>query len=860
MSYTSSTAMQNFAGNIQKQLAAAVAATEITTAATTAVSTSAVATVVTQAPTKAVKQRSSASSSRSGSPQVVQQQQQYIIQHQPQQALYTMGLSQLGAIIPGLMSQVDQSKTSNQSSQSSTPVTTNTTATISEQAKSDSSVSKQSASKEEERAKKSTPSSVTAHSVIQATPVVSVERSRHSSVTSVSTSITSMVSSSVATATSSSSSTAGGVIINPYQYYAIAGGSVASIASSSTPSSGKEKVIASTATASSKLATTSSVSTSVQSSVSTPTVMPAQQMQYAVVNTGGQQQLYAMPSGAQIQTGYLFFQQPNGMMVAIPAQTVVQPGGSTQVAIAPQQLAALSGGAIAVQQQQKTATTTSAESTEDKTKESDTITSTSTTQKSQQRQQQVYVPMPAIPQYELSKPPTDRGSKGKRSSSSSVSDESQKGSKDQQHHHMKHHSTTPTPTSATGFKYSSLYIPRGAHAYRVAAAQASAAAAMSTQQSSSSTTSATATTVTSSTTLEKTKETEEAGASSLVPIQLVQQSQYAREDHGVIHQNKQVTTASATTISSTVSSSSSTSQSKMTVPAMYGGLAVAGRAGTMLNTTGGTTTAPHMQQMMVRAVAQGPSGVYEVKASSLADIDPVSVKQLTEKYEQKIVKMYLQTALMTKNQSDVPAESSDKSDKPHSSHKDSASQLPIDETAAAKPEVVEHKDETTKPAAKKRSRAKKSLQAEGTEPNVDKAEPLANDASSKPSTAATRKRKNGKEEDGEQEVTQAAKRKRGPNKKKLAVGDEALGTEEESNKPTKTPASQRGKKGKAANEAAKGALKSAVVSISLEALADVPSPIELDEVSNVGGTCVCTRVLVCHLCSAVCLPARYNSL
>jgi len=860
ISYASSAAsIQNLTGNIQKQLAAAVAAAEITTAVTTVVSTSAVATVVTQAPTKALKQISSASSSRSASPQVTvsyqqqQQQQQYIIQHQPQQALYTMGLSQLGAIIPGLMPQADPSKTS---SQSSTPIATATTSS-SEQAKTDlksPSVSIQPVSKDEESTKKCTPSSVTAHSVIQATPTPLVEKSRHSSVTSIASASTSV--SSVSTTVSSAAGGGGGVIINPYQYYAITAGSVAvtsSVTSSSTPSSTKEKTSVSASTASSKpLAVAASVSTTAQSSVATPTVMPTQQMQYAVVNAGGQQQLYAMPSGAQIQTGYLFFQQPNGMMVAIPAQTVVQPGGSTQVAIAPQQLAALSGGTVALQQQQKATTTSSPENNEEKTKESGTPSSTSTTQK---QQQQLYVPMPVVQQYELSKPPTERGSKGKRSSSSSVSEEFQKGSSKDQHHHIKHHSTTPT--SASGFKYSPLYIPRGAHAYRVAAAQASAAAAMSTQQSPSvtTTTSATATTVSSSTTLEKTKEADEASAGSLVPIQLVQQPQYSKEQHGVIQQHKQATTTSATTVSTIASNTTITSQSKMTVPAMYGGLAVAGRTGMLLNAAGGTTVSgtPHMQQMMLRAVAQGPSGVYEVKASSLADIDPSSVKNLTEKYEHKIVKMDLQTALVTRTEnenSSVSAESDGKPEKTltSASHKGLADQLPPtgDEAATTMQQTVEHKDETTKPATKKRSRAKKPVQVEGTEPSVDKTVTPANDTSTKPSTTATRKRKGAKEgeEEGEQEVTQAAKRKRGPNKRKSAGADESLGTEEES-KPTRTPATQRGKKGKASNETAKGTLKSAVVSISLEALAGMPSPLELDEVSTCRIVCACMCVCVC---------------
>ena len=110
------------------------------------------------------------------------------------------------------------------------------------------------------------------------------------------------------------------------------------------------------------------------------------------------------------------------------------------------------------------------------------------------------------------------------------------------------------------------------------------------------------------------------------------------------------------------------------------------------------------------------------------------------------------------------------------------------------------------------------------------------DTPTKPSAAATRKRKGAKEE-GEQEVTQAAKRKRGPNKRKSAAADESLGTEEES-KPARAPATQRGKKGKGSNETAKGTLKSAVVSISLEALADVPSPPELDEVSTCWLVCV----------------------
>ena len=775
---------------------------------------------------------------------------------------------QLGAMIPGLAPMLDSSQQQSKvnetvssseqvKSRHETPMTSHQTAVVNSSSKNED-VSTSSAQPIIQTAPsdKSLPSSTISHS---------------SSTNATMTVLSSSSSSSSAVVASSMS----GVIMNPYQYYlaTAAAASVAGVSSSgtvvssasptassstiavssaaSTTTQVKEKAVTYTVTSSKSpmtSATVSSSSTAVvtqpSATVATPTVMQAP-VQYAMVGTGNQQQLYAMPGNAHIQTGFLFFQQPNGMMVAIPAQTVIQPGGSSQVAVAPQQVAAIANGTAAMQQsqqQQQQQKTGDASTTGEKSRAKSESEATSETTSKQQKQ--VYLPVMQQP-YEL-KPP---GGKGKRSSSSNASEDSTHKSSKDQVQSMRHHSASSV-TAGHG-KYQQLYIPRGAHAYRVAAAQAAAAQAANNQQSSSSTSvvstsTTTSVTTSSTTTLEKTKESEEASVGSLVPIQVVHQQHYATgvkgDRYGVAQQShKQITTSAG---------SSSSQKLAMT----YAG----GRPSVLFNTAAGAASST--SQIMLHAVSQGPSGVYEVKASSLAEIDPVFVKTLTDKYEHNIVKLDYQTAILNKShgtEGTTPLISSEVGNKAtkavsFASHKDQNRQTPssfeenvaaIDRTLASQQTISDDTTTITTTANKqtkgRRGATKKTPQMSDKEPGKDLGLPVTSPSEEPPgkqpqsAAAAARKRKGAKaDSEGGQDTTQPAKRKRAPPKKKVAQAAEDA--EEDSSKPGKVTPTQRGRKGKAANEtAAKGTLKTAVVSIALDMLVDVPSPTEPDEVSNI---------------------------
>lgn len=841
--------------------------------------------MISQAPTKTVKQISSTSSSRSASPQVSVPQ-QYIIQQTQQQhpaTIYTMGplgqLSQLGSIIPGLgpglessqQAKVNEAKTSSEQQQvkaiHETPVTSHQSILTSSAADT---------RKVSEDVSNSSTSS--AHPVIQ---IASFDKSQSSSSSSHSAPTNATLTVSSSSSSSAVISSLGGVIMNPYhQYYTIAAAAAAASVSSATPtvtssstssatmtvssttmvatssavpttSQAKEKVItytvatpklpvASTTTSSSTAAV---ATTQTSASVAASTVLPTQ-VQYMVSGTGNQQQLYAMPSSAHIQTGFLFFQQPNGMMVAIPAQTVIQPGGSGQVAVAPQQVAAIANGAVTVQQsQQQKAADVSTTAEKSRAKSESEATSNDAASK---QQKQVYLPVMQQP-YELKA----ASGKGKRSSSSTVSeDTTHKSSGKDQAQPTRHHSAS-SATAGHATKYQHLYIPRGAHAYRVAAAQAAAAQAASSQQSTAVVSTSTTTSVTTSsvTTLEKTKESEEASTTSLVPIQVVHQQQYAKGDrYGVAQQShKQMIT--------TVTSGGSSNSQKLAM--VY----ASGRPSVLFNTTAGTT--PSSSQMMVHAVAQGPTGVYEVKASTIAELDPGFVKTLTDKYEHDIVKIDYQTAILGKshstenNEGATTGEVSNKTTKTVSfaPHKDqNRNQTPssfnetvaaIDRTLASQQTISDDATTTTTTTTpsvskqtkssenRRRGQAKKTVQADEKESSKDSSLPVTSPPEKPPAKqAAARKRKGAKADlEGDQDTTQPPKRKRGPAKKKAAPVEDA-GEDNSHNKPAKVTPAQRSRKGKATNDTAKGALKTAVVSISLDMLADVPSPVEPDEVSE----------------------------
>ena len=838
----------NWASNIQKH---------ISTAETSAtVSTSGVV-VSSQASAKPSKQIPNTSSSQSASLQVSMAQ-QYVIQQSSQHpgAIYAMPLS---AMIPGLSPMLDSSQQSKVSetillkTSSEQVKTVHETPVISHQT-----IVTSGHSKNEDGLTSS------AQPVIQ---VASSDKSQPSSTSFHGTSTHAAV-----TVSSSSSSSAivtssiSGVIMSPYQYYlaAAAGGgsvpgasSVATVVSStpltassttvaapssavSTTTQSKEKAVTYTVTSSRAPVTSATVSSSTavvtqpSATVTTPGVMQTQ-VQYAMVKTGNQQQLYAMPSSAHIQTGFLFFQQPNGMMVAIPAQTVIQPGGSGQVAVAPQAVSAIANGSAGAQQSQQQQqqqqkvpdTSTSGEKSRAKSE------SEATGEATAKQQKQVYLPVMQQP-YEL-KP---LGGKGKRSSSTNVSDDSiHKPSKDQVHS-IRHHSASSATSSHT--KYQQLYIPRGAHAYRVAAAQAAAAQAASSQQSSTavvSTSTTTSVTTSSATTLEKTtKESEEASVSNLVPIQVVHQQQYAtavRGDWCGVAQQKQVVAVTNT--------GSTSLQRKTTAYA-------AGRPSVLFNATAGTPSST--AQMMLHAVSQGPSGVYEVKVTSLAEIDPVFCKTLTDKYEHDIVKLEHQTAILNKSHDsekseDITSEAGDKITKTVSftSHKDQnrlqTSSLEenvaaIDRTLAAQ-QTISDDTTTTAASATTANRQTKGRQSKKTaQANEGKnlgASPLNEPTGKQPQGAGARKRKGAKADlGGGQDTAQLPKRKRTPAKKKAAPTAEDV--VEDTSKPNKVTPTQRGRKGKAASEGTtKSTLKTAVVSIALDMLVDVPSPADPDEVS-----------------------------
>ena len=823
------------------------------------------------------KQISIPSSSQSASPQVSLPQ-QYVIQQSPQHpaAIYAM---QLGAMIPGLAPTLDSSQQSKVNETISLKISSEQVKTMHDTPVTSHQTIVATSNKSEDASTSSQP-------VIQTAPSdksLSSSTISHSASTNATMTV---LSSSLPSSSSVLTSSTSGVIMNPYQYYLATAAAAASVpspatvvssasmtassmtvaASSTVPTTtqAKEKAVTYTVTSSKSPMTSATVPSSTavvtqpSATVATPTVMPSQ-MQYAMVGTGNQQQLYAMPSSAHIQTGFLFFQQPNGMMVAIPAQTVIQPGGSNQVAVAPQQVATIANGTVAVQQsqqqqqqQQQQQKTSDSLNTGEKSRAKSESEATSETASKQQKQ--MYLPVMQQP-YEL-KP---SGGKGKRSSSSNVSEDSTHKSSKDQVQSMRHHSTSSV--TAGHAKYPQLYIPRGAHAYRVAAAQAAAAQAANNQQSSSSTcvvstSTVTSVTTSSTTTLEKTKESEEASASNLVPIQVVHQQQYAASVMGDRYGVAQPSHKQTTTVTSAGSSSS------QKLAATYTG----GRPSVLFNAAAGTTSSS--SQIILHAVAQGPSGVYEVKASSLAEIDPIFVKTLTEKYEHDIVKLDYQTAVLNKSHgtendegisSLVSSEVGNKVTKTVSfaSHKDqnrlSANQTPssleenvaaIDRTLASQQTISDDTATATTTTTtnkqtkgsenRRRGAAKKMAQANDKESGKDLSLPVTSPSGEppgkQPQSATARKRKGAKvDSEGGQDTTQPAKRKRTPAKKKVAQAEDV---DEDSSKPGKVTPTQRGRRGKAANEtAAKGTLKTAVVSIALDMLVDVPSPSEPDEVS-----------------------------
>ena len=857
----------NWGSNVQKHVSTAEASVTVSTSS---------AIVSSQASAKPSKQISNTSSSRSASPQVSMAQ-QYVIQQSSQHpgAIYAMPLS---AMIPGLSPMLDSSQQSKVSetillkTNSEQVKTIHETPVISHQT-----IVTSGHSKNEDV------STSSAKPVIQ---VASLDKSQPSSTSLHGTSIHAAVtvsssSSSSATVTSSIS----GVIMSPYQYY-LAAAAAASVSSTpsvatvvpstpmtassttvapassavSTTTQSKEKAVTYTVTSSRAPVTSATVSSSTavvtqpSATVTTPAVMPTQ-VQYAMVKTGNQQQLYAMPSSAHIQTGFLFFQQPNGMMVAIPAQTVIQPGGSGQVAVTPQAVSAIASGTAGAQQsqqqqqqsqqqqqqqsqqqqqqqQQQKATDASTTGEKSRAKSESEATSESTTK----QHKQVYLPVMQQP-HEL-KP---LGGKGKRSSSTNVSEESTHKSSKDQVHSIRHHSASSATSGHT--KYQQLYIPRGAHAYRVAAAQAAAAQAASSQQSSTaavvSTSTTTSVTTSSATTLEKTtKESEEVSVSNLVPIQVVHQQQYAttgRGDWCGAAQQKQIAAVTNT--------GSSSSQRKTTAYA-------SGRPSVLFNATGGTPSSN--AQIMLHAVSQGPSGVYEVKVTSLAEIDPVFCKTLTDKYEHDIVKLEHQTAILNKshdseNSEGVTSEAGNKVTKTVSftSHKDqsrlqTSSSLEenvaaIDRTLAAQQTISD--DATTTVAASTTTTANRQTKGRQGKKAKDGKDlgisPSNEPAGKQPQGAGARKRKGAKADlGGSQDTAQPSKRKRTPAKKKAApIAEDA--EEDNSKPPSKVTLTQRGRKGKAASEAAttKSTLKTAVVSIALDMLVDVPSQADPEEVS-----------------------------
>ena len=885
-SYTPPKTPQGLASSIQKQI----------TIAETSVSVSPSNIVISQGSVKPVKQISSTNSSRSASPQVTLPQvslpQQYVIQQSPQHhAIYAMGLSQLGGVIPGLGPALDpaqqQSKTNETPSLRSTSTeqvnkTMPETSTYQNTVTTTSSVS----GKSDDVSNSFTYSSV--HPVIQTVSSSDKSSSSSSSTASHSTSINATVTVSSSTASVVSTPSIGGVIMNPYHQYYIAAAHAAQVAASTTPvvssaatvasssvaatvspvtvaassatpaaSQAKEKAVTYTVNTSKSPVTSTTISSSTavvtqpSATVATPNVMPTQ-MQYVVgTGAGNQQQLYAMPGNAHIQTGFLFFQQPNGVMVAIPAQTVIQPGGSSQVAVSPQ-VAAIANGAVAVQQKQKTPdTSTTGEKSRAKSE------SEATSEAASKQQKQLYLPImqPQQQQHQAHELKLT-SAKGKRSSSSTVSEDSTHKSSKDQTQSVRHHSASSATAGHT--KYPQLYIPRGAHAYRVAAAQATAQEQAKNQQSTCVVTTSTTTSVTTSsaTTLEKAKEGDEASASSsVVPIQVIHQQQYTRGDrHGMAQQSHKQMIAS---------SASGGSGGSLRMAAVYTG----GRPSVLFTAAG---TPSSTAQTMLHAVAQGPSGVYEVKASTIADIDPISVKSLTEKYEHEIIKMDYQTAILNKSQSNenkesitssVSNETSNKVTKTVSfaSHKDqsrlSANQTPssFSETIAAIDRTLGLQktisDDVTTAATKqtktgdnrKRAQTKKTPQADEKE-SAKPVASLADEPSAKqPQVTGARKRKGAKADlDSSQDTPQPPKRKRAPAKKKAAQAEDT----EDENKPAKaTPTQRGGRKGRAANETGKGGLKTAVVSISLDMLVDVPSPSEPDEVSEF----YCTSFNVCFL-------------
>ena len=307
----------NWASNIQKHIS--IAETSAT------VSTSGVV-VSSQASAKPSKQIPNTSSSQSASLQVSMAQ-QYVIQQSSQHpgAIYAMPLS---AMIPGLSPMLDSSqqskvsetillKTSSEQVKTvhETPVISHQTIVTSDHSKNeDGPTSSAQPVIQVASSEKSQPSSTSFHGT-----------STHAAVT------VSSSSSSSAIVTSSIS----GVIMSPYQYYlaaAAAGGSVpgassvATVVSStpltassttvaapssavSTTTQSKEKAVTYTVTSSRAPVTSATVSSSTavvtqpSATVTTPGVMQTQ-VQYAMVKTGNQQQLYAMPSSAHIQTGF----------------------------------------------------------------------------------------------------------------------------------------------------------------------------------------------------------------------------------------------------------------------------------------------------------------------------------------------------------------------------------------------------------------------------------------------------------------------------------------------------------------------------------------------------------------------------
>ena len=793
-----------------------------------------------------------------------------------------MGLGQLGAMIPGLGPVLDPSQQSkvNETVLLKSSSSTEQTKTIHETMSHQNTITAVSSisSKSDDTSNPST--YLSAHPVIQTVSASDKQPSSSLSLTSShssSTNATVTVSSSTASVVSTPS--IGGVIMNPYhhQYYIAAAhaaqaaasttpvvSSVATVASSATTtaspvtvaassatpatSQAKEKAITYTVNTSKSPVTATTISSSTTAVVTqpsataaTPTVMPTQ-MQY-VVGGGNQQQLYAMPGSAHIQTGFLFFQQPNGVMVAIPAQTVIQPGGSSQVAVTPQ-VATIANGAVAVQQQQQQQKqkTPDASATGEKSRAKSESEATNETASKQQKQ--LYLPV--MQQQQQQQQPHElklTSAKGKRSSSSTVSEDSTHKSSKEQAQSVRHHSASSATASHT--KYQQLYIPRGAHAYRVAAAQATAQEQAKNQQSTGVVTTSTTTSVTTSsvTTLEKAKEGDEASASgSVVPIQVVHQQQYARGDrHAVAQQShKQMIVSSA-------------GGSSLRMAAIYAG----GRPSVLFTTAG---TPSSTSQTMLHAVQQGPSGVYEVKASTIADIDPVFVKTLTEKYEHEIVKVDYQTAILNKSQStennenistSASNEAGNKVTKTVSfaSHKDqsrlSANQTPssFDETIAAIDRTLASQQTISDDVAtvvtkqtktgdnRKRAQTKKTPQADQKESAKPVASPSNEPSVKPPQVTGARKRKGAKADlESSQDTAQPPKRKRTPAKKKAAQAEDT----EDENKPAKTTPTQRGgRKGRAANESGKGGLKTAVVSISLDMLVDVPSPSEPDEVSEI---------------------------